>query len=136
MVWNCSITGRSGLTFQEALESEAKARKKLSSFPDYLQKPILFLASTTHKSRLNDLNDDVFTFAKDHFFLDEIVDVLVEDDRFVQDIGNITLFGECVAQWLRHSTGDQGVWGLIPAGLIMYKSLGQALNPHRLFARR
>ena len=39
---------------------------------------------------------------------------------------------EHVAQWLRHWTQDLGVWGSIPAALLMCKSLGQALNPHRL----
>ena len=39
---------------------------------------------------------------------------------------------ERVAEWLRLCTRDQGVWGSIPAALVMYKSLGQAMNLHRL----
>ncbi|XP_045165430.2 bromodomain adjacent to zinc finger domain protein 1A-like isoform X2 [Mercenaria mercenaria] len=76
LVWSCSITGRSGLTYQEAEESEEKALKQLASFPAYLQKPILFLATKTQRSRLADLNDDVFVFAKDRFFKGEMVDVI------------------------------------------------------------
>ena len=75
LVWSCSITGRSGLTYQEAEESEEKALKQLASFPAYLQKPILYLASKTQRSRIADLNDDVFGFAKDRFFIGEILDV-------------------------------------------------------------
>ena len=39
---------------------------------------------------------------------------------------------EYVVEWLRHWTQDLGVWGSIPRVLVMCKSLGQALNPHRL----
>jgi len=28
MVWSCAVTGKSNLTFEEALESEEKARKR------------------------------------------------------------------------------------------------------------
>ncbi|KAL4238265.1 Bromodomain adjacent to zinc finger domain protein 1A [Mactra antiquata] len=76
LVWSCAITGRSGLTYQEAEESEEKALKQLASFPSYLQKPILYLASKTRRGRIGDLNDDVFVYAKDRFFKGEIVDVL------------------------------------------------------------
>ncbi|XP_071081443.1 bromodomain adjacent to zinc finger domain protein 1A-like [Haliotis cracherodii] len=77
LVWSCCITGRSGLTYQEALDSEEKARKNLSAFPKYLQRPILILASLTYRTRLIDLNEDVFSFAKDRYFIGEIVDVMV-----------------------------------------------------------
>ena len=75
MVWTCSITGRSGLTYQEALDSEEKAKKQLAAFPDSLQRPILYLAALTHRSRLNELNDDVFQFARDRYFIGETVEV-------------------------------------------------------------
>ena len=82
-MWSCSVTGRSGLTFQEAEESEEKALKQLASFPTSLQKPILFLASKTQRSRLADLNDDVFVFAKDRFFKGETVDVISGPSKYV-----------------------------------------------------
>lgn len=81
LVWTCSITGRPGLTYQEALECEERARKQLSSFPDYLQKPILFLATLTHRSRLNELNDDVFSYGKERYFIGEVVDVTLRSDK-------------------------------------------------------
>ena len=81
LVWTCSLTGRPGLTYQEALECEEKARKQLSSFPDPLQKPIMYLASQTHRTRLNDMNDDVFSFARDRFFIGELVEVTIGGDR-------------------------------------------------------
>ena len=81
LVWTCSITGRPGLTYQEALESEERARKQLSTFPDYLQRPILYIASLTHRSRLNDMNDDVFVYARGRYFIGEMVEVFKDGDR-------------------------------------------------------
>lgn len=81
LVWSCSITGKASLTFQEALESEEKALKHIASFPAALQKPLLFLAQKTKRSRLADMNDDVFMFAKDRYFIGEIVDVVVGGEK-------------------------------------------------------
>ncbi|XP_048738078.1 bromodomain adjacent to zinc finger domain protein 1A-like isoform X2 [Ostrea edulis] len=81
LVWSCSITGRAGLTFQEAVECEEKALKNLATFPSYLQRPILYLASLTHRSRLNDMNDDIFVFAKDRYFINEMVEVMLGNER-------------------------------------------------------
>ncbi len=81
LVWTCSITGRPGLTYQEALDSEERARKQLASFPDNLQKPILFLATLTQRSRLNDLNDDVFVFLRNRYFIGEAVEVVMGSEK-------------------------------------------------------
>jgi len=81
LVWSCAITGRSGLTYQEAEESEEKALKQLASFPAYLQKPILYLATKTQRSRITDLNDDIFVFAKDRFFIGESVDCIIGQNK-------------------------------------------------------
>ena len=81
LVWTCSLTGKAGLTYQEAIECEEKARKQLSSFPDYLQRPVLFLVTLTHRARLADLNDDVFVFARDRYFVGELVEIVLDGDR-------------------------------------------------------
>lgn len=81
LVWSCSITGKAGLTYQEAVESEEKALKNIASFPAALQKPLLFLAEKTKRSRLADLNDDVFMFAKDRYFIGEIVDAVISGEK-------------------------------------------------------
>ena len=69
------------MTYQEALECEEKAKKNLATFPKYLQMPILFLVSLTHRRSLGDLNDDIFVYAKDRFFIGEVVDVMAGSDR-------------------------------------------------------
>ena len=75
------MSGKTGLTYQEAMDSEERAKKQLATLPDTLQKPILMLIGMTHRTRMNDLNDDVFAFCKDRFFLGESVDVTVREER-------------------------------------------------------
>ncbi|XP_069049136.1 bromodomain adjacent to zinc finger domain protein 1A [Lepisosteus oculatus] len=75
LVWSCAVTGKPGLTYQEALESERRARLNLQSFPPPLIPPLLFLTSLTHRSRLHEICDDVYSFVKDRFFLGETVEV-------------------------------------------------------------
>lgn len=71
MVWTCSMTGKSNLTYQEALESEENAKQSLKEFPIELRIPILFLASKTQRSSFGDMAEDVFTYAKDRYFIGE-----------------------------------------------------------------
>lgn len=73
-VWSCSLTGKSNLTYAEALESEENARKLLSSFPKTLVGPVLFVASKTKRTGFLDMAEDVFLFVKDRFFIGESVE--------------------------------------------------------------
>ncbi|XP_041131948.1 bromodomain adjacent to zinc finger domain protein 1A-like [Polyodon spathula] len=75
LVWSCAITGKPGLTYQEALECEKRAKQNLQSFPEPLIVPLLYLTTLTHRSRLHDICDDVFAYVKDRFFAGETVDV-------------------------------------------------------------
>ncbi|XP_040825561.1 bromodomain adjacent to zinc finger domain protein 1A isoform X1 [Ochotona curzoniae] len=76
LVWSCAVTGRPGLTYQEALESEKKARQNLQSFPEPLIIPVLCLASFTCRSRLQEVCDDIFAYIKDRYFVEETVEVI------------------------------------------------------------
>ncbi|XP_062252895.1 bromodomain adjacent to zinc finger domain protein 1A isoform X2 [Platichthys flesus] len=75
LVWSCALTGRAGLTYLEAVESERRAKLSLQSFPQCLVVPLLHLAALSHHGRLTELCEDVYTFAKDRFFPGETVDV-------------------------------------------------------------
>ncbi|TEA31406.1 hypothetical protein DBR06_SOUSAS15310005 [Sousa chinensis] len=75
LVWSCAVTGRPGLTYQEALESEKKARQNLQSFPEPLIIPVLYLTNLTHRSRLHEICDDIFAYVKDRYFVKETVEV-------------------------------------------------------------
>uniref|UniRef100_A0A8C8VNZ0 Bromodomain adjacent to zinc finger domain protein 1A n=1 Tax=Pelusios castaneus TaxID=367368 RepID=A0A8C8VNZ0_9SAUR len=76
LVWSCAVTGKPGLTYQEALESEKKARLNLQSFPEALIVPVLYLASLTHCSRLHEISDEIFAYVKDRYFVGETVEVV------------------------------------------------------------
>ncbi|XP_060685033.1 bromodomain adjacent to zinc finger domain protein 1A isoform X1 [Hemiscyllium ocellatum] len=75
LVWSCAITGKPGLTYQEALESENKARQNLQNFPEQLVVPILHLTTLACCSRLHELCDDLYAYTKDRYFAGEIVEV-------------------------------------------------------------
>lgn len=68
LVWSCAITGKTGLTYEEAVESEKKAKKRLGSIPKPLKKALLLLASKTKRGRLADVVDDVYVYAYNRFF--------------------------------------------------------------------
>lgn len=70
------MTGRPGLTYQEALESEKKARQNLQSFPEPLIVPVLYLTNLTHRSRLHEICDDIFAYVKNRYFVEETVEVI------------------------------------------------------------
>ncbi|XP_027526447.1 bromodomain adjacent to zinc finger domain protein 1A isoform X4 [Neopelma chrysocephalum] len=76
LVWSCAVTGKPGLTYQEALESERKARHNLQSFPEALVIPVLYLATLTHRTRLHEICDEIFAYVKDRYFVDETVEVV------------------------------------------------------------
>nr|XP_002126456.1 bromodomain adjacent to zinc finger domain protein 1A isoform X1 [Ciona intestinalis] len=78
LVWSCSITDRPNLTFQEALDSEKAAKKKLAHFPISIQKPLLYLVSIAGRSRIDELSDVIYSFMKDRYFVGELVEVLFE----------------------------------------------------------
>ncbi|KAM8914075.1 bromodomain adjacent to zinc finger domain protein 1A isoform 2-T2 [Spinachia spinachia] len=76
LVWSCSLTGRAGLTYLEASDSERRARLSLQSFSVALLHPLLHLAALSRCCRLTELCEVVYAFAKDRFFPGETVDVV------------------------------------------------------------
>ncbi|KAL0968967.1 hypothetical protein UPYG_G00220600 [Umbra pygmaea] len=76
LVWSCAVTGKPGLTYLEALESERKGRQSLQSFPSALVVPLLHLTALTQRTRLHEICDDVYSYVKERFFTGEIVDVV------------------------------------------------------------
>uniref|UniRef100_A0A3P8SXS1 Bromodomain adjacent to zinc finger domain protein 1A n=1 Tax=Amphiprion percula TaxID=161767 RepID=A0A3P8SXS1_AMPPE len=75
LVWSCALTGRAGLTYLEAVDSERRAKQNLQSFPQSLVAPLLHLAALSRCCRLTELCEDVYAFVKDRFFPGETVDV-------------------------------------------------------------
>ncbi|CAL8080599.1 unnamed protein product [Orchesella dallaii] len=73
LIWSCSLTGKSGLTFQEAIESEKSAKKLLKGFPRPLKKALFYLAALTKRGKFTDLVEDVLTYARERYFKGEEV---------------------------------------------------------------
>lgn len=74
MVWSCSMTGKSNLTYAEALQSEGNAKRMLKGFPSELKVPVLFIANKTKRTAFGDMAEDVFLFVKDRYFVGENVE--------------------------------------------------------------
>ncbi|BET01786.1 ATP-dependent chromatin assembly factor large subunit [Nesidiocoris tenuis] len=75
LVWSCSLTGRSNLTYQEAAASEEKVKRLLKRFPMELREPVLYLSSICERRSLVELAEEVYSFVKDRFFIGENVEV-------------------------------------------------------------
>ncbi|KAF9133138.1 hypothetical protein BGW39_010467 [Mortierella sp. 14UC] len=73
--WQCETTGKSGLTYEEALESEHKEKSMVANyFPAPLRKPLLeFVQFQT--ARIDAVVDDAFAKFKNVYFLNESVTV-------------------------------------------------------------
>lgn len=83
LVWTCELTGRPGLTYLEAIESEERARNSLLAIPVALKRTLLYLACLSNCGRLSDLCDDVFNYVKERFFVGEEVEAVVRGERRV-----------------------------------------------------
>lgn len=82
MVWTCALSGKSNLTYAEALEHEQVAREQIKNFPHELKIPVLYMASIIKRLIYNELVDEVFTFIKDRFFVGEHVEAFVKDNKW------------------------------------------------------
>uniref|UniRef100_W4VS83 Bromodomain adjacent to zinc finger domain protein 1A n=1 Tax=Corethrella appendiculata TaxID=1370023 RepID=W4VS83_9DIPT len=82
MVWSCSLTGKTNLTYDEALESEKAARKILRKYPQAMKSPVIMVAAQTKRCAINELMDDVFGYVKDHYFKNEEIECLSSDGKF------------------------------------------------------
>ncbi|XP_011172967.1 bromodomain adjacent to zinc finger domain protein 1A isoform X1 [Solenopsis invicta] len=82
LIWSCSITGKTNMTFEEALQCEENAKRSLKEFPMELRIPILYLASKTNRSSFNEMIEDVYQFARDRYFVGEMVEASFTEDAW------------------------------------------------------
>ena len=70
--WSCQFTGKSNLTYNDALSSEKEALKQLESIPEYFKEPLL---KCIHKAEGNvkDVVERCVKFLETHFCLKEDV---------------------------------------------------------------
>ncbi|XP_043204988.1 bromodomain adjacent to zinc finger domain protein 1A-like [Amphibalanus amphitrite] len=73
LLWSCEMTGKSGLTYQEAADSERDARRSLSAVSKELKRAILYICTLTKKTNFGELYGDIFAYVKDRYFRGEAV---------------------------------------------------------------
>jgi hypothetical protein len=78
--FTCEVSGRSGLTFFDALRSEQAGSREIDeAFPQALREPVLRRVQFSTVSRLDNLVEDVFNHLKTEFYPTEFI-ILVLDD--------------------------------------------------------
>ncbi|KAH9064169.1 chromatin remodeling complex protein [Lactarius vividus] len=82
--FQCEVTGKSGLDYFQALESEQlEARTMHSRFPEQLKPAILKAVQWQVMGRLDHLVEAVYERYKDRYFRDERIYVDIQGDKFV-----------------------------------------------------
>lgn len=76
LVWTCQLTGMTNLTYQQAVESEAEARKAIDSVSVVLQKAALSLIHRTRRTNVRVVTDEICAFFKERFIVGETVDLV------------------------------------------------------------
>ena len=80
--FTCEVSGRSGLSFFDALRSElAGSREVEQAFPDPLKSPVLRRVQFSTTSRIDNLVDEVFDDFKNDFYPGEVVTVVLDDGQ-------------------------------------------------------
>ncbi|EXJ93048.1 hypothetical protein A1O3_01604 [Capronia epimyces CBS 606.96] len=78
--FTCEVTGRSGLTFFDALRSEQAGSREIDeAFPQALREPVLRRVQFSTTSRLDNLVEEVFNEFKNDFYPGELVTVILDD---------------------------------------------------------
>ena len=83
MVWTCSVTNRTGLTYEEAVQSERNAIDILNSFPMGLQIPILYLMNYINESKIGSIVDSIYSFISNRYFIGEQIDIIINSKRYL-----------------------------------------------------
>lgn len=84
MVWTCCFTGKSNLTYQEALESEENAKKSIKEFPLELRVPVLYIATKTSRTSFGEMAEDVFLYTKDRYFIGENLEASFTSNKWIE----------------------------------------------------
>ncbi len=78
--FTCEVSGRSGLTFFDALRSEQAGSREIDeAFPQALREPVLRRVQFSTVSRIDNLVEDVFNDFKNDFYPGELVTVILDD---------------------------------------------------------
>ncbi|KAE8211049.1 hypothetical protein CF327_g5159 [Tilletia walkeri] len=89
-VFQCELTGRSGLTFFEALLSENQELARLiRDFPEVLKGPVLKSANFAIVGRLDQLVDNIYERYQNRFFPGDEISLEIEGDKYHAEIREV-----------------------------------------------
>ncbi|KIX98483.1 uncharacterized protein Z520_05784 [Fonsecaea multimorphosa CBS 102226] len=78
--FTCEVSGRSGLTFFDALRSELAGSREIDeAFPQALREPVLRRVQFSTTSRIDNLVEEVYNDFKNDFYPGELVTVILDD---------------------------------------------------------
>ncbi|CAD5121222.1 DgyrCDS9756 [Dimorphilus gyrociliatus] len=81
LVWSCSYSGKSGLTYAEAEDNERKCLDTLQAMNTILKRSMIYLVTLTHRQRFSEVVEDVYSFVKDRYFINEAVYLLSQNTK-------------------------------------------------------
>ncbi|KAK5050601.1 hypothetical protein LTR84_003883 [Exophiala bonariae] len=78
--FTCEVSGRSGLSFFDALRSEQAGSREIDeAFPQALREPVLRRVQFSTTSRIDNLVEEVYNEFKSDFYPGELVTIFLED---------------------------------------------------------
>jgi hypothetical protein len=94
--FTCEVSGRSGLSFFDALRSEQAGSREIDeAFPQALREPVLRRVQFSTTSRIDNLVEEVFNEFKNDFYPGELVTIFLEDgSRFNGRVRDKARFAE------------------------------------------
>lgn len=82
LVWSCAYTGKSRLTFSEALKSEEESRRQVESLPAPVKRAVLEVIHHCQRTSLWQLFEELWTLFKDRYWEEEQVEATVDKRRW------------------------------------------------------
>ena len=82
LLWTCEYTGKSSLTYSEAVKSEKDSKKQIASISSPVKYAVLMMIHHCQRSSLWQLYEEVWMMVKDRYYKDEEVDVTVNKKRY------------------------------------------------------
>lgn len=83
LLWTCSVTGRTGLTYSEALKSEQESKALLSTIPTVLQKVMLHLMTYMNNFSTNVTLSILIEYTNLRYFIGEHVQISPKNKKLV-----------------------------------------------------
>jgi len=108
------MTGKTGLTFQEALESEAAAMETINEMSQGLRKALLYLCHYLNPSVFKDLCHILWSYASCRYFVGEEVEALLDPKKNIRTIARIIRVVPPTGTTLANASNQPICYGIDP----------------------